>query len=104
VFRELGVRPDEVSLTGGAVRSVVLCQIMGKVIGMRLRRVAADTTARGAAMLAACAAGRFPQWQEAPRAWPLDGEVFAPQRSEEYERAYQRFRTLYPQLSAFSTE
>ena len=66
-----------------------------------LTRIDADVTAMGAAMLAACAAGRFLNWQDAAAAWPASGEVFVPENTEIHEEVYQRFRRLYPRLAGW---
>lgn len=103
VFRDLGIRSGEISLTGGGVRSAVLCRIMADVFDVPLRRVTADVTVRGAALLAACAAGRFAKWQEASRSWPLCSEGIVPEHPGDYEEAYRLFRMLYPHLAVLST-
>jgi xylulokinase len=99
VFGEIEVHPKEVSITGGAARNEMFCRIMAEVLNTPLKRIDADVTARGAAILAACAAGRFSNWQESTDAWPVPGEVFEPEENGMYDEAYQRFRRLYPRLA-----
>ncbi len=102
VFHGLGIRPHQISLTGGGITGDILCQILASVIGLPMQRIATDVTARGTAVLAACVAGRFSHWQEGASAWPLRGDSFLPDETSSYQRAYPRFRKLYPHLADFS--
>jgi len=101
VFAELGVHANEISITGGAARNETICRLIANVMQKSLTQIDADVTAMGAAMLAACAAGRFLSWQDAAAAWPASGEVFVPENAEIHEEAYQRFRQLYPRLAGW---
>jgi xylulokinase len=99
VFRALDVHPKHMSITGGAARNDTFCRIMADVLNTPLKRIDADVTAMGAAILAACAAGRFANWQDSIEEWPVPGEIFEPAENGKYEEAYKRFRKLYPRLA-----
>jgi len=99
VFRALDVHPKHMSITGGAARNDTFCRIMADVLNTPLKRIDANVTAMGAAILAACAAGRFANWQDSIEEWPVPGEIFEPAENGKYEEAYKRFRKLYPRLA-----
>ncbi|MHA1478542.1 MAG: FGGY-family carbohydrate kinase [Promethearchaeota archaeon] len=61
IFRELGLAPEEIKLTGGGSRSDFWNQIYSDVIGITcVRNVIEEATSLGAAILAATGAGLFP--------------------------------------------
>jgi len=101
VFGAMEIHPSEVSVTGGAARNETFCRILAGVLNTPLKRIDADVTARGAAILAACAAGLFSNWQQAIEAWPMAGEIIEPPESEGYEEAYRKYRKLYPRLAGW---
>ncbi len=60
VFKELGIDPKELKLTGGGSRSDLWNQIYADVLGVLcVRNVNEEATSIGAAILAACGAGCF---------------------------------------------
>ncbi len=60
IFRELGIAPKELKLTGGGSRSDFWNQIYADVLGMTcVRNVIEEATSLGAAILAATGAGLF---------------------------------------------
>ncbi|NHJ20543.1 MAG: hypothetical protein EAX91_06355 [Candidatus Lokiarchaeota archaeon] len=60
IFRELGLDPKELKLTGGGSRSDLWNQIYSDVLGMTcVRNVIEEATSLGAAILAAAGAGLF---------------------------------------------
>jgi len=60
IFRELGIAPKELKLTGGGSRSDFWNQIYSDVLGMTcVRNVIEEATSLGAAILAATGAGLF---------------------------------------------
>ncbi len=99
VFAEMCVHPQTYSLTGGLAASDLMCQIMANGLGAHVDRVTADITVRGAAILAACAAGRFTDWRQAIADWPIAGERFACTDRLVFTKAYERFRDVYPRLN-----
>ena len=61
VFKELGIEPKELMLTGGGSRSDFWNQIYADVLGITcIRNVIEESTSLGAAILAASGAGIFP--------------------------------------------
>ncbi len=61
VFKELGIEPKELKLTGGGSRSNFWNQIMADVLGIKcVRNIVEEATSLGAAILAAAGAGIFP--------------------------------------------
>jgi xylulokinase len=95
VLAELGVRPPQALVCGGGANSDRWCGIIAGALAMPLSRVTADTTARGAAMLAAVAAGRFASPAQVVAAWPVSHQPVPPGRCA---TAYHAYRDLYPRL------
>ncbi len=61
VFKDLGIEPNELMLTGGGSRSDLWNQIITDVLGITcVRNVIEESTSLGAAILAASGAGIFP--------------------------------------------
>ncbi|MFW9951046.1 MAG: FGGY-family carbohydrate kinase [Candidatus Thorarchaeota archaeon] len=61
VFKELGIVPTELRLTGGGSRSELWNQIYADVLGITcVRNIIEEATSLGAAILAAAGAGLFP--------------------------------------------
>ena len=61
VFKEIGINPKELKLTGGGSRSDLWNQIITDVLGIAcVRNVIEEATSLGAAILAASGAGLFP--------------------------------------------
>ena len=61
VFKELGIEPRELLLTGGGARSDLWNQIYADVLGITcVRNIIEEATSLGAAILAASGAGLFP--------------------------------------------
>lgn len=104
VFVSMGVEASDVAITGGGARSDAFCRIMANALGKPLRRIEADVTVMGAAMLAACVSGRFTAWQDVIDAWPVLGELFTPDDGDRYHEAWCRFRQLYPSLAGWARE
>ncbi len=99
VFYTMGIQPQRASITGGAVKSDILCQIITNAVNLPLERITADVTARGAAVLAGCAAGLFYKWQDAAKIWHLRYDLFSPDQVNIYQQVYVHFRELYPHMA-----
>lgn len=101
VFASIDIHPSRTIVSGGGADSDSWCALLAAVMEVAVERVIADTTARGAAILAACAAGRFSKWQQAASAWAIHGDEFTPDRAkiDLYHKAYSAFRNLYPSLA-----
>lgn len=101
-MREAGLRPTELVCVAGGARGDLLRQIRADVCGLPVTRpVDVETTARGAAMLAASGAGIHASVAEAARA--MAGERMAavepdPSRVELYAEMHERHRALYSAL------
>jgi len=101
-MRASGLEPRQIVCVAGGARSRLWRQIRADVTGLPVA-VAADveTTARGAAMLAAAGAGLHPSVAAAASAMSRQGEApLQPEPAEAavYEVAYARYRTLYDAL------
>ena len=104
VFQGLGISPNRAAISGGGGESGVWRRIIAAVLGVPLLAGPGDATARGAAMLAACAAGRFESWRAAIDGWsqPADEVEADREMVERYQTAYRHFKELYPRLRNFT--
>ena len=101
-MRGAGVEPERIVCVAGGARSELWRQIRADVTGVPVG-VAADveTTARGAAMLAASGAGLHPSVADASAAMSREGGeplLPDPERQAIYEQAYGLYRALYDAL------
>jgi xylulokinase len=100
LMRAAGVPvPDELRVSGGGSRSPLWRQVVADALGVPL--VATATTegaAYGAAVLAATAAGWYPDAREASAAMVRPGERTDPGDAD-YAAAYASFDRLYPALA-----
>ncbi len=105
LLRSLGVEANVARVSGGGARSELWLRIVASVLGVPLERTAAseEGAAFGAALLAGVTAGVFADVEEAVAACVrVTGRVEPdPEWTAAYERGYQRFRLLYPQLRSF---
>jgi xylulokinase len=101
-FGALGLCGEELRVVGGGARSALWLQIKADVTGRPVRCVLGEeATATGAAMLAAVAAGLFPDVHAAVDAVvTLAPEPYAPDpaTAEVYADAYGRYRRVYDAL------
>lgn len=101
LMRKLGVDATEVIAVGGGARSEAWRQMQADVLGVPVVRVGPSGGAPyGAAILAAVGAGRFASVPEACGSWirPIDRVEPRPDMAGPYDKAYSRFRELYPRL------
>jgi len=101
-MRGAGVEPERIVCVAGGARSELWRQIRADVTGVPVG-VAADveTTARGAAMLAASGAGLHASVADASAAMSREGGeplLPDPERQALYERSYALYRALYDAL------
>jgi len=101
-MRLAGLDPTGLVCVGGGARGDLLLSIRADVTGLPVTRPEdVETTARGAAMLAAAGAGLHPDVRTAvgemagPRVDPMLPD---PEREAVYAGAYQRYRELYAAL------
>ena len=107
LMRKLGVDATEIVAVGGGARSAVWRQMQADVLGVPVVRVGPPGGAPyGAAVLAAVGAGRFGSVPEACESWlrPIDRVEPRSEMADLYDRAYSRFRELYPRLKRHFAE
>ncbi|MFD1383671.1 FGGY-family carbohydrate kinase [Rhodanobacter aciditrophus] len=102
-YEAMGGTAAELRLSGGAVRSATLRQILGALVNAKVRVSAREEAgAAGAAMMAAVAIGLYPTMDDCIKEWvsPLLGTSEAPDLAlaEKYERLFEAF---YRQRQSF---
>jgi sugar (pentulose or hexulose) kinase len=98
VFKEIGIDPNELRLTGGGSRSDLWNQVYSDILGITcIRNVIEEATSLGAAILAASGAGIFPDITKAAenlckidKKWNPNGD-----RHNSYEELYRYSCELY---------
>jgi xylulokinase len=100
-LREMGVAADRVRLLGGGARSRLWAQIRADITGLPVERSAvADSSAVGAALLAAVASGWMGNLTEAAASVSAIADTIAPDGAARaaYDDAYARYRRLFDSL------
>jgi xylulokinase len=98
---ELGARIDRVRLAGGGARSALWAQMRADLMQLPVETLtASDASATGAAVLAAVAAGLYPDHAAAATALQLQAETMAPDagKAAVYDDAYRRYRVVFAAL------
>ena len=98
VFKEIGIDPKELKLTGGGSRSDLWNQIYADVLGITcVRNVIEEATSLGAAILAASGAGIFPDIVKAAENLCKIDKKWNPnvERQKIYEKLYRYSSELY---------
>lgn len=102
LMKSLAVPVNSILAAGGGARSATWCRIQADIFQAPLTRTGhPDTTALGAAILGACAAGRFVDVPAACAAMAGGrGESFTPdpENARRYAAGHALFRRLYPAL------
>ncbi|MHA1148167.1 MAG: FGGY-family carbohydrate kinase [Promethearchaeota archaeon] len=101
VFKELGISPKELKLTGGGSRSDLWNQIIANVLGITcIRNINEEATSLGAAVLAASGAGLFPDIAKAAeKLCKVDKKWLPePQKHTDYSKIYKFSCELYDLL------
>jgi xylulokinase len=98
-MRSAGLEIRRITMVGGGARGALWRQIKADVTGLPVRvPTNVETTATGAAILAAVAAGLYPDCASAARAFvahePAEDMPDAERRAA-YDEAYQRYRDVY---------
>lgn len=98
-MRGAGLEPRRLTIVGGGARGAVWRQVKADVTGLPVRvPLEVETTAGGAAVLAAVGAGLYPSCAEAAERFvafePRDHEP-DPDAAAAYERAYRLYRDVY---------
>ena len=92
---------DEIVLLGGGARSPLWCQIIANVLGRTVRLAREqESTALGAGIHAAAAAGLFPGLREAADAMTGVSKSFTPDQTshDRYSGIFEAYRSIYPGL------
>ena len=101
-MRASGLEPREIVCVAGGARSRLWRQIRADVTGLPVAAAAdVETTARGAAMLAAAGAGAYPSVAAAAAAMARQGSAALqpdPANAAVYDEAYDRYRAVYAAL------
>jgi xylulokinase len=98
VLQNLGVRPERVRVTGGGAKSGFWMQLLADALRVRCAVLESDEgPAFGAALLAGVGIGLWPDVASACAATVRESSAVEPS-GEDYGRARERFRDLYPRL------
>ncbi|TET58281.1 MAG: hypothetical protein E3J52_08895 [Promethearchaeota archaeon] len=103
VFKELGIEPKELMLTGGGSRSDFWNQIYADVLGITcVRNVIEESTSLGAAILAASGAGIFPDIAKAAEnLCKIDTKwISNDERHASYEKLYHFSYEMYEYIKS----
>ncbi|MFO7794858.1 MAG: FGGY-family carbohydrate kinase [Promethearchaeati archaeon] len=101
VFKQVGIEPSELKLTGGGSRSDLWNQIMADVLNVScVRNAIEEATSLGAAILAASGAGIFPDISEAAKNLCKVDQRYIPKEKNNkiYEKLYRFSYDLYNTL------
>lgn len=100
ILMSLGIKAERVITGGSGGQSPVWRQIISDILGVELHVMAsAESSATGAALLAAVSAGAFSSVKEACKALVPAHETITkpdPEYAEIYRKAYSIYRSLYP--------
>ena len=103
VFKEIGIVPKELMLTGGGSRSDFWNQIYADVLGITcVRNIIEESTSLGAAILAASGAGLYPDISKAAENLCKVDKKWIPnnENHEIYEKIYKLSYELYKYLKS----
>jgi ribulose kinase len=93
---------ERIIACGGGTRSTLWLQILADVAGVPIQLTAVDdAVALGSAICAAVGAGRYPDLNAAAHAMVHAASIVEPDpaRREEYDRGYERYRSLHAALA-----
>ena len=103
VFKELGIEPRELLLTGGGARSDLWNQIYADVLGITcVRNINEEATSLGAAILAASGAGLFPDISKAAESLCKVDKKWLPNENRQayYSKIYKFSSDFYDLLKS----
>jgi len=101
---EVGVRADEIRVTGGGARSKLWREILAATMNSRVSTTSVDEgPAYGAAMLAAVGMGAFGSVEQACASLIRVSESMEPDddQARAYDAVYSLYRPLYGELKPF---
>lgn len=107
VAKELGIRPDTVTLCGGGAKSHLWRKIIADVLNVKVAGLEVEEgPAMGAAMLAMVACKEYVSVEEAADAICRIADVTEPEDAivKRYENCYQNFKKMYPALKTIFSE
>ena len=91
-----GMSLNAIIATGGGAKSPIWCQMYADITGLPVKIPAEKEAAcLGAAMIAAVASGKYPDFAAACEALVAFSREYVPAASEHYARKYRRFCRLY---------
>lgn len=103
-FRNNGSDIQSIVMMGGASKSPVWMQMIASITGIPIKRLnCPDVCAIGAAMIAACGAGFYGNYQEAADAIVAVEHVYKPiaEEKEYYAEKFEKFDKLWSVLSTY---
>ena len=103
IFRQRGIRPREIRLSGGGARSGFWRQMQADIYGATCTTVRTEEgPAYGAAILAAVGTGEYASVRQACRAIIKVTRTIRPKPAARraYQRYYRQYQRLYPALKA----
>lgn len=101
VARKLGIAPNRTTICGGGAKSSLWRRIVANVMNLEVDTVQVEEgPGYGACILAAVAAGQFPSVEQACSKIVQTKEMIKPEPElvEKYQKAYEKFVTMYPAL------
>lgn len=101
VARKLGIAPNRTTICGGGAKSSLWRRIVANVMNLEVDTVQVEEgPGYGACILAAVAAGQFPSVEQACSKIVQTKETIKPEPElvEKYQKAYEKFVTMYPAL------
>ncbi len=105
-MERIGIRLDEMVISGGNSRLDFSVQLRADVTGKRFARIdTAETVCKGAAMLAGVAAGIYSDYEDAVKRTAASREVFAPraEAARQYEKPYVNYKKIYRAIRTIRT-
>lgn len=105
-MERIGIRLDEMVISGGNSRLDFSVQLRADVTGKRFARIdTAETVCKGAAMLAGVALGVYDGYEDAVIKTAATREVFAPRAEivQQYDKPYTNYKKIYRAVRTIRT-
>lgn len=103
-FQTNGTQINSILMMGGASKSAVWMQMIASITGIPIKQLAvSDACAMGAAMIAGCGAGLFPDYRAAADAMVRCSRIFEPVPEEQayYKEKFEKFDRLWACLNSY---
>ena len=103
-FARNGANIQSISMMGGASKSPVWIQMIASITGIPIKQLnCSDACAMGAAMIAACAVGMYPDYNAAANAMVHVEKVYKPDAQEKkwYDDKFASFDRLWKKLDCY---